>query len=417
MRPESAPEMVRKAFKQAQAERPGATLLAVPEDVTPREVSAEPLPVRQPVDAAPSAGQVARAVELFNSARSPIVLAGAGASRDHCSAALLRFAERLNLPVVTTFLGKGVFPDGHPNALGTLGFMVHDYPNFGLDQADLVVTVGYDLVEYSPARWCPSRDKKVLHIHQTMAEVDASYPVTVDIECSLSEALDAIAAGAEPKPSVPVATSRARDLLREEIEWGRRDTSFPVKPQRLVADIRAALGESDIVLCDTGAVKMWMARLYPCYQPETCLVSNGLATMGFALPGAIAAKLAHPECKVLAAVGDGAFLMTSQELETAVRERIPFVVLIWVDDGYGLIRWKQELELGRSAHVAFTNPDFVKYAESFGARGYRIRATEELLPTLRKALADDAVSVIACPVDYSENLRLTDQLGKLVQPT
>jgi acetolactate synthase-1/2/3 large subunit len=189
-----------------------------------------------------------------------------------------------------------------------------------------------------------------------------------------------------------------------------------VKPQRLVADIRAALGESDIVLCDTGAVKMWMARLYPCYQPETCLISNGLATMGFALPGALAARLACPDRKVLAAVGDGAFLMTSQELETAVRERIPFVVLVWVDGAYGLIKWEQELELGRSAHVDFNNPDFVTYAESFGARGYRIGATEELLPTLRKALADAAVSVIACPVDYSENMRLTDKLGKLEHP-
>ena len=414
-RPESAAEMVRKAFKQAQAERPGATLLAVPEDVAPLEVSAEPLPVRQPVDAAPSPRQVARAVELLNAARAPVVLAGAEASRDRCSAALVRFAERLHLPVATTFLGKGVFPDGHPNALGTLGFMRHDYTNFGFDQADLVVTVGYDLVEYPPARWCPNRDKKVLHIHRTMAEVDASYPVAVGIESNLAEALDAIAAQAEPKRSLPAAVARARGLLAEEIERGRRDTSFPVKPQRLVADIRAALGESDVVLCDTGAVKMWMARLYPCYQPETCLASNGLATMGFALPGAIAAKLARPQCKVLAAVGDGAFLMNAQELETAMRERVPFVVLIWLDDAYGLIKWKMDLELGRHSAVDFSNPDFVKYAESFGAQGYRIEAAADLLPALKKALADDTVSVIVCPVDYSENMKLTEKLGQLTE--
>ncbi|MBV8429937.1 MAG: acetolactate synthase large subunit [Solirubrobacterales bacterium] len=412
-RPESAAEMVRKAFKQAQAERPGAALLAVPEDVAPLEVSGEPLPVRQPVGGAPPDGQVVRAVELLNGARAPVVLAGAGASRDRCSAALLRFAERLNVPVATTFLGKGVFPDGHANALGTLGFMKHDYANFGFDQADLVITVGYDLVEYPPARWCPNRDKKILHLHRTVAEVDASYPVTVGIESSLSEALDAIAARAEPKRALPAVVGRARGLLAEELERGRRDPSFPVKPQRLVADIRAALGQADIVLADTGAVKMWLARLYPCYQPETCLVSNGLATMAFALPGAIAAKLAHPQCKVLAAVGDGAFLMSSQELETAVRQRIPLVVLVWVDGAYGLIKWKMDLELGHHSAVDFRNPDFVKYAESFGARGYRIEAAEELLPTLRKALADDAVSVIACPVDYSENIRLTDKLGKL----
>ncbi|MBV8296263.1 MAG: acetolactate synthase large subunit, partial [Acidimicrobiia bacterium] len=412
-RPESAAEMVRKAFKQAQAERPGATLLAVPEDVAPLEISGEALPVRQPVDAAPSGAQVARAADLLNGARSPVVLAGAGASRDRCSAALLRFAGCLNVPVATTFLGKGVFPDSHPNALGTLGFMRHDYTNFGFDHADLVIAVGYDLVEYPPARWCPKRDKKILHLHKTMAEVDASYPVTVGIESNLAEALDAIAAQAEPKRSLPAVVGRARGLLAEELERGQRDPSFPVKPQRLVADIRTALGEADIVLADTGAVKMWMARLYPCYQPETCLVSNGLATMAFALPGALAAKLARPQCKVLATMGDGAFLMSAQELETAVRERIPLVVLIWEDSAYGLIKWKMDLELGRHCAVDFRNPDFVKFAESFGATGYRIGAAEELLPTLRKALAGDGVSVIACPVDYSENMRLTDKLGKL----
>jgi acetolactate synthase-1/2/3 large subunit len=205
-------------------------------------------------------------------------------------------------------------------------------------------------------------------------------------------------------------------LLRDELAQGARADSYPLKPQRLVADIRAAMGPSDIALVDTGAIKMWMARLYPTYQPNTCLISNGLATMAFALPGALAAKLARPQYKVLAAVGDGAFLMSSQELETAVRERIPLVVLIWVDHAYGLIKWKMDLELGHHAAVDFSNPDFVKYAASFGAKGYRIEAAADLLPTLKKALADDTVSVIACPVDYSENMKLTAKLGQLMQP-
>jgi acetolactate synthase I/II/III large subunit len=198
--------------------------------------------------------------------------------------------------------------------------------------------------------------------------------------------------------------------VQEELECGRVDSSFPVKPQRLVADIRAALGADDIVLVDTGALKMWMARLYPTYRPNTCLISNGLSTMAFSLPGAIAAKLACPDRKVLAVMGDGSFLMNSQEIETAIRERIPIVVLIWVDGAYGLIKWKMELELGRSSHITFTNPDFLKYAESFGANGYLIEAAE-LLPTLRRALAANTVSIIACPVDYSENMKLTDKLG------
>lgn len=188
-----------------------------------------------------------------------------------------------------------------------------------------------------------------------------------------------------------------------------------MKPQRLVSDIRAAMGASDIVLADTGATKMWMARLYPTYQPNTCLISNGLSTMGFALPGAIAAKLAFPDRKVLGVMGDGSFLMNVQELETARRERTPFVVLIWVDESYGLIEWKMDMELGRHSHVTFTNPDFVRLAESFGAKGYCIQSAEELLPTLQQALADDVVSVIACPVDSSEYIRLTDKLGKLTE--
>ena len=161
---------------------------------------------------------------------------------------------------------------------------------------------------------------------------------------------------------------------------------------------------------------MWIARLYPAYQPNTCLVSNGLSTMAFTLPGAIAAKLAYPDRKILAVMGDGSFLMNAQELETAIRERTPFVVLVWVDDSYGLIEWKMDLELGRHSHVTFTNPDFVRFAESFGAKGYRIQSAEELLPTLKRALADDVVSVIACPVDSSENIKLTDKLGKLTEP-
>ena len=190
----------------------------------------------------------------------------------------------------------------------------------------------------------------------------------------------------------------------------------PHTPARVVADTRAALGREDVVLADTGAVKMWMARLYPTYAANTCLISNGLSTMGFALPGALAAALVRPEVRALAAVGDGAFLMHSQEIETAVRERIPLTALVWEDDAYGLIEWKMEMELGRSSQVRFRNPDLVRYAESFGAHGHRITRADELAPVLREALADDGVSVISCPVDYRENVRLTDRLGELTGP-
>ena len=413
--PGSAPELIRKAFKQAQTERPGATFVILPEDVAERPAEGEPLPVNVPRDPSPSVDQVHRAANVLAHAKDPVVLAGAGVARDQAMASLLRFCERLQVPVATTFLGKGVFPDDHPNALGTIGFMVKDYANFGFDRADVVVAVGYDLVEYAPSRWNPARDKQIVHVHRTVAEVDANYTLAVGLQGSIGETLDEIAAERDLHP-LGGGVPPVKKLVREELDRGAADDAFPLSPARIVADIREAMGRPDIVLCDTGAAKMWMARLYPTYAPNTCLISNGLATMAFALPGAFAAKLAFPDRKVLAAVGDGAFLMSAAEIETAVREQVPIVILVWVDGGYGLIGWKQDIHFGRRAAVSFDNPDFVRFAESFGARGYAIRAAGELLPTLRKALDDDAVSVIACPVDYRENARLVERLGALEEP-
>jgi acetolactate synthase-1/2/3 large subunit len=412
---EAVPEMVRKAFKQARTERPGATFLILPEDVAEAETDGVPLRVNVPVDPAPSEAQVDRAVEVLEGAKAAVVLAGPGVARDDAMDALVRFSERLNLPVATTFLGKGVFPDDHPNALGTIGFMVRDYANFGFDKADVVVAVGYDLVEYAPERWNPARDKAIVHIHRTVAEVDEAYTLEVGVQGDIGAALDAIAEAASALPRRDREPPGER-LVHEELESGAGDDAFPVRPQRIVHDVREALGREDIVLCDTGAVKIWMARLFPTYAPNTCLISNGLATMAFALPGAFAAKLVHPERKVLAVMGDGAFLMSASEIETAVREHVPFVILVWVDGGYGLIGWKQDIHFGRRAAVSFGNPDFVRFAESFGAKGYEIGAASELLPTLRKALDDDAVSVIAVPVDYGENARLVERLGALTEP-
>lgn len=409
------PEMFRKAFKVSETERPAAVYLAVPEHIDADETDYDltPLPRNVVRADAPAPGQVERAVDILRKAKRPVVLAGHGAARGNATAALVRFSEKFGIPVANTFHGKGVMPDDHPNSIGTLGFMRHDYVNFGFDNADVVITVGYELQEFDPVRINPQADKKIIHIHRFPAEVDAHYSVDVGIIGDIGASLDALTDGLdghayEADPEVP-----GHGLLAEEFARGQQDSRYPLAPARVVADTREALGRSDVVLVDTGATKMWMARLYPTYECNTCLVSNGLSTMGFALPGALGVKLARPESKVLAVVGDGAFLMNSQEIETAVRERIPLVVLIWEDGGYGLIEWKMDLELGAHYYVKFGNPDVVKYAESFGAKGYRISHADELLPTLRAALADDGVSVIACPVDYSENLRLTDRLGEL----
>ena len=414
--PGAVPEMIRKAFKLAQTERPGAVYLAVPEDVEKGRApeGARPLVVNTPRTDEPSPSQLSRAAEVLHAARNPVVLAGHGAARAGASAALRRFAEALGLPVATTFHGKGVFPDDHPQALGAVGFMRHDYVNFGFDQADAIIAVGYELQEFDPVRINPNSDKKIIHIHRFPAEVDLHYEIEVGLQSDIGRTLHALAdaVGRRFEPDTTVR-QRIREMIEGELERGREDDRFPLAPARIVADTRAALGREDIVLVDTGALKMWMARLYPTYEPNTCLISNGLSTMAWTLPGAIGAKIACPDACVLVATGDGAFMMNSQEIETALRERIPIVVLIWVDDEYGLIKWKMELELGHDVDTAFGNPDFVAYAESFGARGYRIEAPDELLPTLRQALAEDTVSVIACPVDYSANLQLTAALGEL----
>ena len=416
--PGAAPEMIRKAFKLAQSERPGSVYRAVPEDVEQADAPAGlgPLPVNVPRPDEPSPGQIQRAAVLLRAARTPVVLAGHGATRAGAGPALRRFAEALGIPVATTFHGKGVFPDDHPLALGAVGFMRRDYVNFGFDRADLIIAVGYELQEFDPVKINPDGDTPIIHIHRFPAEVDAHYDVSVGLHSDVSRTLDALATSAACHFDEPPGDDRIRSLLAAELTRGRGDDRFPLAPARIVADTRAALRREDIVLVDTGALKMWMARLYPTYEPNTCLISNGLSTMAWTVPGAIGAKIARPDARVLVATGDGAFLMNSQEIETALRLHLPFVILIWVDDAYGLISWKMDLEIGRNVDTTFTNPDFVAYAESFGATGYRISSAGELLPALRAALAADTVTVIACPVDYSANLELIESLGELEWP-
>ncbi len=265
LRPEAIPEMVRKAFKVAQTERPGAVYLAVPEDVeqlaSPRD--AAPLGINVVRDVAPSPSQIARAAEVIRRAKFPVLLAGHGAARNQASAALVRFSEHRGIPVATTFMGKGVFPDDHCNALGAVGFMRHDYVNFGFDRADVVICVGYDLQEYAPDRVNPHGDKQIIHIHQYPAEVDAHYHIAVGIEGSIPQSLDALRGALGGKHGRAATSAKIRELVRSELEQGAKDASFPVKPQRLVADIRSAMGRDDIVLVDTGAVKMWHACTRP----------------------------------------------------------------------------------------------------------------------------------------------------------
>ncbi|HEX5398139.1 MAG TPA: acetolactate synthase large subunit [Verrucomicrobiae bacterium] len=410
--PDIIPEAFRKAFKLAQSEKPGATHIEIPEDVARMETDGRPLLVQwlHPGGAAPE--QIAKAAHIISKAERPIVLAGNGVIRGRASKALGRFAEKLNLPVATTLMAKGVIPDSHPLALGAIGLQMRDHVNDAFAEADVVIAVGYDAVEYAPRSWNPKCDKQIVHVDMSPAEVDAAYIVEVGVVGDITSALDALAQAATPHAAAHGLSFRQK--LRDELEQGRQDTSFPLKPQRILADLRSALADDDIVISDVGAHKLWLARLFPCLRPNTCIISNGFASMGMAVPGAVAAKLAYPNRRVVAVTGDGGFLMNSQELETASRVKTPFVVLVFNDRSYGLIRWKQMQQFQRPAFVDFNNPDLVKYAESFGATGIRIESASGLLPALRAALSSNQLAIIDCPVDAAENLRLTQRLDPLI---
>jgi acetolactate synthase I/II/III large subunit len=420
VRPQVVPEAVRKAFKVAQTEKPGAAHLDLPEDVAEAEAPSglEPLKPQQPFPTEPSEQQIERAAKIISEARGPIVLAGNGIARGRASEALRRFTETLGIPVVETFMGKGSLPDRHPLCLGTVGLQEHDYVSCGLDRADVVICVGYDLVEYAPARWNPRRDKRIVHIDPSPAEVDAAYQVAVGVQGGIAESLMRIAKRASARGnSGTIRDAEAlRQIIQKEFRAEAESDLFPLKPQRVVRALRQVLGDNDILISDVGAHKLWIARMYPCMAPNTCIISNGFASMGIALPGAIGAKLLYPDRRVLAACGDGGFLMSVQELETAVRAGTHFVALIFEDSAYGVIKWKQLKRYGRPAFVDFRNPNFAALAESFGCRGYRVTAAQELQPMLEEAFRQRVPAVVACPVDYSENLRLTEKLGAWVCP-
>ncbi len=409
---EIIPEAMRKAFKVAQTEKPGATHIDFPEDMAGMEVNEKPLLVQFPFRPEPLAAQVERAAKIISEAKYPMLLVGNGVIRGKASDALMYFAERLNIPVAHTFMGKGALSDNHELSLFTVGLQAGDYISSGLAKADVVITVGYDIVEYSPEKWNPNRDKKIVHIDMSPAEVDAHYIVSVGVVGDIAISLREIADKARSSEANYSKVLR-EDILRES-EAYKDDKYFPLKPQKILADLRSVMGEDDIVISDVGAHKLWVARVYPCYKPNTCIISNGFASMGIGVPGAIAAKLLYPDRKVVTITGDGGFLMNAQELETAVREGVPFVSLIFHDKSYSLIEIKQQISFGRKSHVNFGNPDFVKFAESFGAVGYRIQTAEELKPVLEEAFSKDKPVIIDCPVDYRENLKIVEKFGGLL---
>jgi acetolactate synthase-1/2/3 large subunit len=405
---------VRKAFKVAQTEKPGAAFIDFPENVAEMKVDKAPIKVQKAYTSDAPARKVSEAAKLINDAKAPVILAGNGVIRQGAADALVTFAEALRIPVANTFMAKGVMPFTNELSLGTIGLKARDLPWFAFEKADVVICIGYDMVEYHPDTWNPDGDKTIIHIDALPAEVDEHYIVAVGVLGEIRSSLRALAMHAKAQPVPPFKA--VRKALEDDRAQYANDTGFPIKPQKIVWDLREVLGPDDIAISDVGAHKMWMSRMYRAERPNTCIISNGFAAMGIAVPGAIAAKLAYPDRKVVAVTGDAGFMMNSQEIETALRFKTPLVVLIWNDSEYGLITWHQLRHFGRPSHIEFKNPDFVKYAESFGAKGYRVERTQDLLPTLAKAIADDTVVIVDCPVDYSENMKLTARLKEMKSP-
>ena len=423
------PEIVRKAFRVAMLAKPGPTHIELPENIAASSVSAgeeiRPLSPGRTYFPEPTNGAIEHAARLLVESERPIILAGNGVLRRHASAALRALARGLHVPVATTFMSKGAIDDRSHLSLMTVGLQARDHVLTGFDRADLVVCVGYDLVEYAPASWNPDRAKRIIHIDTQPAEVDAAYQPEVeligDIEGALQRLLAAVlpsgvggrSAGERHAAKEILVNADLRTALLEDLMVCEGDQTYPIKPQRALFELRRALAPEDIVVSDVGAHKIWVARLYQAYEPNTVIISNGFAAMGISVPGAIAAKLVHPERRVVALCGDGGFLMNSQELETANRIGANIVVVVWRDDGYGLIDWKQRNEFGKPFGVEFGNPDFVAYAQSFGIAGFRPSSADDLYPTLMRALEVDGPALVEVPIDYRENLRLTEHLGAL----
>ncbi|SMN12046.1 Acetolactate synthase large subunit [uncultured Candidatus Thioglobus sp.] len=412
---EIIPEIMRKAFKVAVAEKPGASFIDFPENIAAEQIEdKEPLLVQSPLSPTPPESIMKKAADIITNAKYPMIMAGNGVIRSNAVQQLINFAEKLNIPVATTFMAKGIIPFAHDLSLGAVGLQASDYVSCGFSRADVVICVGYDIVEYPPHLWHKEKGSKIIHINQLPAEVDEFYIVALGVIGDISQALEGIASQTAAKQEYVAAN--LRKTIVDEIEAHAESNDFPIKPQKILWDLRTALNPEDIVLSDVGAHKMWIARMYQAERANTCIISNGFASMGIAVPGAVAAKFVYPEKTVVAVTGDAGFMMNSQEIETALRHGQAFVILIWTDSEYGLIKWHQLRHFGRASNITFSNPDFVKYAESFGAKGYRVEGASDLLPTLRKAIADNTVVIVDCPVDYSENMKLTEKLGDLVCP-
>jgi len=418
LHPSSVPEIVSKAMRLARSEKPGACHIELPEDIAKLETTALPLEPRRYHRAVANPSQIESAFKMLRTAKRPIVLVGNGCVRHDASHELRRFCEVTGIGVINTFMAKGCVDADADYCLYTIGLQAKDIIACALDAADLVITLGYDMVEYHPQLWNSDRDKHIIHIDFQAAETDEYYHPELELVgdlnvtlFSINEVIDLLG----PVQRNFSQQSETRLQMQQELkQYAADESEHTIRPQKVLADVRRVMGKEDILLSDVGAHKMWIARHYQCHEPNTCLIPNGFCSMGFALPGAIAASLVHPDRQVLAICGDAGFLMNVQEMETAKRLNSNIVVMVWEDNAYGLIAWKQQNQFGHHTDLSFGNPQWMLLAEAFGWFGHRIERSVDLLDTLNTAFEESGPSLVVVPIDYRENMKLTERLGDIV---
>ncbi|MEH6608022.1 MAG: acetolactate synthase large subunit [Halioglobus sp.] len=413
---DTIPEVVRKAVRLARTEKPGAVHIELCEDIAKHETGKTPLAVKKFRRPVPDDKIIDRVYEQIKAAKNPIILAGNGCIRRRASEQLRRFCESTGIGVVNTFMAKGAVDMDADYSLFTIGLGTKDYVTCAIDASDLVISIGFDLVEYHPSLWNANADKAILHLDFLPAEIDEHYQPELEAVGDLAHSLWMLNERVAREPinfDLQQQAAVRRDLKAVFEEHSKDETEGTIRPQKILWDTREVMGPNDILLSDVGAHKMWIARHYQCHEPNTCLIPNGFCSMGFALPGAIAASIVHPERRVLAIAGDAGFLMNVQEMETAHRLNSNIVCMVWEDHAYGLIAWKQEAEFGRHTELSFGNPDWMLLAKSFGWHGHSVENSGDFKQVLTAAFEESGPSLVVVPIDYRENMKLTETLGEL----
>jgi len=418
---DNIPEIIRKAVRLARTEKPGAVHIELPEDIAKHDaktVPMEPRRFRRPV---PDDKIIDQAYRILKKARRPIILAGNGCIRKRASKQLRAFCEKTGIGVISTFMAKGCVDMNADYCLYTIGLQAKDVVACAIDAADVVLCLGYDMVEYHPELWNSKRDKHIIHADFLPAEIDEFFHPETEVVGDLAHALWMLneRVSAEPTPlkfDLSQQAATRRDMTAELEMYKDDKTTGAIKPQKVLWDVRQVMGRHDVLLSDVGAHKMWIARHYQCHEPNTCLIPNGFCSMGFALPGAIAADIVFPQKRILAICGDAGFMMNVQEMETARRLNSDIVVMVWEDKAYGLIAWKQQAHFGKHTELSFGNPDWLKLADAFGWHGHVVNNSEDLVDTLETAFEEMGPSLVVVPIDYDENMKLTKRLGDIACP-